>query len=68
MQLSILRTKKEITQEQLSNIVGCSEIYIRKIEAGERLPSVKLAKKIASVLEFDWTKFFDDDENFKETG
>jgi transcriptional regulator with XRE-family HTH domain len=35
---------------------------VSKIELGERRPSVEVAKKIAAVLFFDWTLFFEDDE------
>jgi len=30
-----------------------------KIETGERRLSVEIAKKIAEILGFDWTKFFE---------
>ncbi len=32
-----------------------------KIERGEANPSVDVAKRIAAVLGFDWTRFFEDD-------
>lgn len=31
-----------------------------KIERGEKNPSVDVAKKIAAVLGFDWTHFYED--------
>ena len=33
------------------------------IELGERRPSVEVAKKIASVMGFNWTRFYEDDSN-----
>ena len=36
---------------------------ITEIENGNANPSVKVAKKIAAVLGFDWTMFFEDDSN-----
>lgn len=51
------REEKKLTQEQLAEIVGVDRSTITKIENGGR-PSVKTAQKIAEVLEFDWTAFF----------
>jgi putative transcriptional regulator len=33
------------------------------IENGERIPSVGTAKKIAEILNFDWTLFFEEERN-----
>jgi len=33
---------------------------ITEIENGNANPSVKVAKKIAAVLGFDWTRFYDE--------
>jgi len=51
-----------MTQEQLAKKVGISRTMITEIENGNANPSVDVAKKIAAVLEFPWTKFYDDDE------
>lgn len=37
---------------------GIDESTYCLIEHGKRNPSVKTAKKIAKVLDFDWTAFF----------
>jgi len=52
-----------MTQEQLAKKVGISRTMITEIENGNANPSVKVAKKIAAVLGFDWTRFYDDDSN-----
>ncbi len=52
------RKQKGLTREKLAGLVDVSTSMIVKIEAGERKPSVKLAKRIASVLGFPWTDFF----------
>lgn len=39
-----------IKQEALAAEVGCSSGYISHIEAGKRIPSLKLANKIAKTL------------------
>ena len=58
--LKELRTEKNLTRLKLGEIAGVSEQYVYLIEIGERRPSVAVAKKIAAVLDFDWTRFFED--------
>lgn len=57
-----LRNDKYLTQSKLAKLAGVDVTMISKIELGERRPSVEVAKKIAAVLGFDWTRFFSDDE------
>ncbi|QWU17340.1 helix-turn-helix transcriptional regulator [Paenibacillus sophorae] len=45
-------------QDSIAESSGISRQYYGMIEAGNRNPSVDLAKRIASVLNFDWTLFF----------
>jgi len=52
-----------MTQEQLAKKVGISRTMITEIENGNANPSVKVAKKIAAVLGFPWTRFYEDDSN-----
>ena len=52
------RKQKGMTREKLAELADASTSMIVKIEMGERKPSVKLAKRIASVLGFPWTDFF----------
>lgn len=47
------------TQENISKKIGISRSHYAQIESGDRTPSVKVAKRIARVLGFDWTCFFD---------
>ena len=60
--LKDIRAKKELTQQEVANAANVDVTMICKIELGERRPSVEVAKKIAAVLGFDWTRFYDDDE------
>jgi len=53
---------KNVTQEKLAKQVGISRTMIIEIENGKANPSVDVAKRIADVLGFDWTLFFEDDE------
>lgn len=59
--LKELRALKSLSQESLGKMAGVSQDMISKIEKGDRLPSVKVAKKISEVVGIDWTKFFDDE-------
>lgn len=54
------RKAKNMLQEELAEKVGVKRQAISNIECGLAKPSVENAKKIAEVLEFDWTEFFDD--------
>lgn len=40
-----------LTQKQLANQVGCSEIALRKIEAEERRPSEQIAERFAHIFQ-----------------
>ena len=55
-----------MSQKDVANLASVDVTTINKIELGERRPSPELAKKIAAVLGFDWTRFFEDEED-KET-
>ena len=63
MELKIKREKKLLTQQQLAELVGVDRTLISKIESGAATPSVTTAKKIAAVLGFNWTRFYEDDSN-----
>jgi putative transcriptional regulator len=52
-----------LTQEQLAKMVGISRTMITEIENGNANPSVEVAKKIASVLGFNWTRFYEDEDD-----
>jgi putative transcriptional regulator len=56
-------------QAQIAEAAGISQQMYSAIELGERRPSVDVAKKIAAVLGFKWTRFFEDeDEELTKTG
>ena len=61
--LKDIRAKHELTQQEVANAANVDVTMICKIELGERRPSVGVAKKIASVLEFPWTRFYDDEDD-----
>lgn len=56
------RMSRNLTQEKVAKQAGISRTMVTEVENGNAAPSVTVAKKIAAVLGFDWTLFFDDDE------
>ena len=57
------RIKKGLTQRELAEMVGITQGWLSGIESGNRKPSVAVAKKIADVLEFEWSRLFEEDAN-----
>ena len=62
--LRIIRIARGMTEKQVAEKVGIAQPVYHRIEKGQGNPKVENAKKIASVLGFDWTKFYPD----KKTG
>ena len=60
--LVAIREEKRLSQKDVSEKVGISPPSYCNIEHGipGKGPSVSTAKKISEVLDFDWTRFFDD--------
>ena len=60
--LVAIREEKRLSQKDVSEKVGISQPSYNNIEHGipGKGPSVSTAKKISEVLDFDWTRFFDD--------
>ncbi len=54
------RKKKKLKQSALAGRVGIHQSEISMIETGERMPSIRLAGKIAKVLENSVDKVFPD--------
>jgi putative transcriptional regulator len=46
-----IREEKGYTQQQVAEFLGISVNYLRKIEGGKRNPSLKLAVRIAKLLD-----------------
>ncbi len=57
------------SQYDVAREIGIAQSTYASLETEARSPSVPMAKRIAAVLGFDWTKFFEDecadDENPK---
>lgn len=55
-----IRKKFKFTQEVVAKKANIARTTYAMIETGERTPTVQNAKRIAKVLEFQWTLFFED--------
>ena len=59
----LVELRGERSQHMVADEIGMSQSGYASIETGARRPSVKLAKRIAAAMGFDWTKFYEDDED-----
>ena len=51
-----------LNQKDIANILGLTEGAVSRIVNGEVDLRIKHAKKLAAVLGFNWTRFFEDEE------
>ena len=58
--LKQLRLEQNLNHEGVANAANIHRAYYTMIEGGHRNPSVDVAKRIAAVLGFEWTRFFED--------
>lgn len=61
--LKEIRIHKELSQRDVAARASISQQYYSAIESGRkrcRVPA-ETAKKIAAVLEFEWTRFFEEE-------
>lgn len=61
------RKAKGLSQREVSNRVGIKQPSYCAIETGASKPKPETAKRIASVLDFDWTLFYQDDAKSEVT-
>jgi len=54
-----LRREKNLTQVEVAELANMPRTTYSSIEQGRRRPSVENAMRIASVLDFEWTIFFE---------
>ena len=52
------RRKLGLSQNQVADECGIKQGYYSRIENGVCKPSIKLAKKLANVLQINWVEFF----------
>ena len=53
-----LRSRRNLTQEELAEKVGVSPRYLRSVEAGEYYPSLPNAARLRAALRCDWNELF----------
>jgi len=56
----LIELRKDRSQFEVADAVGISQNFYSWIELGERTPSPKVAKKIGKLLDFDWTRFYEE--------
>ena len=54
-QIKKYRKEKNLTQKQLGELSGTSEITVRQYELGKRQPRLEQLRRIASALDVEWT-------------
>lgn len=57
-----LRAAAGKMQKDVADSAGISQPAYSSIEAGIKNPTVETAKRIATVLGFEWTRFFEEPE------
>lgn len=57
----LIEKRGHLTQHEAAELIGISRGAYANIEVGNRNPSVKIAKKIATALDFNWTNFFNEE-------
>ena len=55
------RRAKGLTQKEVADAIGCSQVTYSTYENGKRRPTTKIAKKIGRIFNFEWTIFFDEE-------
>lgn len=59
LKIKEIRTKKGLTQKELSKLSGVSESYIGDLERNEKIPSIITIYKLAKALEVDIKELFE---------
>lgn len=57
--LKRIRTERNLTQEQLANLIGVSKFSIQNYEQGKREPSLELLESLVKALECNYTDLMD---------
>lgn len=65
--LADIRIRQGKTQQEVADGAGMSQAGYAGIETGVKTPTVPTAKKIAAVLGFEWTRFFEDQEKAEDS-
>lgn len=66
IQLKELRIQQGITQKELGELVGISDVMVGQYERGVRTPKIEMRRKIAAALNTDLNHFISPVELFDE--
>ncbi len=58
--LEKIRKEKRLSGREVAQAAKVSQQFYWMVEKGQRRPSVDVAKRIAAVLGFEWTRFFEE--------
>ena len=59
--ITYLREQKGITVNNLANLAGISQSFLREIELGNKRPTIETLSYICDAMEISLKDFFDDD-------
>lgn len=62
MSLREARIKSGLSMDELGEKAGVSGAAICRYEHGDRVPKVKIAKKLGKILGIEWYKLIDNEE------
>lgn len=54
----LIEIRGKRSQQKVADQIGIAQSTYASLETGVRNPSVKMAKRIAEVMHFEWTRFF----------
>ena len=54
----LIEIRGKRSQQKVADQIGIAQSTYACLETGVRNPSVKMAKRIAEVMHFEWTRFF----------
>ncbi|MGM0853104.1 MAG: helix-turn-helix transcriptional regulator [Bacillota bacterium] len=55
-----IRKQKQLTQKQVAEVLGISEVYVRKIEKGDSNPGRDTMLKFQQFYQYDISELFPD--------
>ena len=65
MNLKEKRIKKGMTQQEVADAIGITDMAVSYYESGQRIPKPAMAKKLGELLGFDWTELYEEDDGEK---
>lgn len=57
----LVKLRGDKSQYKIADEIGIAQSTYAAIEVGNRKPSVRMAKRIAGTMGFDWTRFYEEE-------